>query len=138
MNRVKTQQIDRSASPSDSVFGGSISAIDRRPIPAITLPAQPSIFNADSEGSQQLDALYPLSSIHRYLHDHLRPSGIDRSLLTPSHFQAELVSCRHLIRQLALNRRSGSRRIGRLARLLDEQDALCRLAQLYASALLQG
>lgn len=138
MNRANAPHPGDIGPQTNPAFGASVATIDRKPVPVIALPVQPAIYGAESTGPQQLDQLYPMSGIHGYLHEKLRPVAIDPSLLTPPRFQAELVSGRNVIRQLALSRRTDVRRIGRLARLLDEHDALCRLAHMYASALLQG
>jgi hypothetical protein len=138
MNRAKVQSLGQTGPQSDSAFGASVASIDRKSVPDIALPVQPSIFSADSVGPLQLEQLYPVSCIDSYRHEYLRPKAIDPSVLTPPGFQSELFATRKLIREMAGSRSADARRIGRLARVLDEHDTLCRLAQMYASALLQG
>jgi len=138
MNHAKVQSLGQSGLQSDSAFGASVASIDRKSVPDLALPVQPAIFSADSVGPQQLSQLYPVSCIDSYRHEFLRPKAIDPSVLTPPGFQAELIAARKIIREMAASRTAEARRIGRLARLLDEHEALCRFAQMYSSALLQG
>lgn len=127
-----------SLSSSDALLGPSLNEVDRHQAPTIPIPLQPSVFGTDVRQAPLLDQLYPPSKINAYLSEQLRPTGLDPSLLTPASFRKELLQGKQLLKEIALLRPSDARRLGRLSRLLDDHDALCRLAHLYASSLLQG
>ncbi len=127
-----------SFSSSDALLGPSLNSVDRRGPPDTPLPVQPPVLGTDAYPVPLLDQLYPASQMNAYLNEQLRPTCIDPYLLTPASFRSELIAGKQLLKDLALRRPSDARRLGRLSRLLDDHDALCRLAHLYATSLLQG
>ncbi len=124
-------------SPGSDLFDG-LSGISHLAISEPLLPNQFSLVSAESPDRQQLDLLFPLSSIADYLIEHLRPTGLNPAIFSASQFRDALTSWQDELQDLALRRHPGARKFGRLAQLLAQRDALFRLAQMYSSALLQG
>ncbi len=86
----------------------------------------------------ELARLFPLRSYEDFIWERLTPAFAHAGFLQPARFRQTLVMLRQSIRALAKQHHSGSRRYGRLAHLLDDQDELTRLAHMYFSSLLQG
>jgi hypothetical protein len=138
MNKVNVVQFSPRPLTDISEFSESLRRIDYLPGNALTLPTQVALASADIASSQQLDRLFPLDSIADYPLSRLRPTGLDPEIFSPSFFRDSLSSWQQKLPTLALQRPRDARKLGRLARLITEQDSLFRLAQMYASALVQG
>ena len=119
-------------------FSDGLIAIDRALPDSIALPVQVSLVSAEVSDKPQLEALFPLTSMSDYTFNTLRPSGLDQEIFSAAHFRDALASFPQQLQWLAMHGRADPRKIGRLARLLSKQDELFRLAQMYASALVQG
>jgi hypothetical protein len=125
-----------SQTASDVVDG--LVEISRRSQADLFLPSQVSLAVPDASDHQQLDLLFPLQSIGDFVLEQLRPNGLDTGIFSASKFHESIGLWQVQLQKLALEQPTDARRFGRLARLLRERDALCRLAKMYSSALLQG
>lgn len=138
MNNIDSVQISTTESIRHSEFTDGLIAIERTIPESLTLPVQVALVSADVSDKPQLDALYPMVSISDYALNALRPSGLAPEIFAVACFRDALASIPQQLQLLALQGRADARKIGRLARLLAKQDDLFRLAQMYASALVQG
>ncbi len=86
----------------------------------------------------QLASLYPMKSYEDFIIERLSQNFENYNFLRAENFRSRLTTLKLEIRMLAKRRHKSSKRFGRLAQLLDDQDDLNRLAQIYFSALLQG
>jgi hypothetical protein len=131
--QISSQEIGR---PSE--FTDGLVAINRSLPDSMALPVQVFLVSSDVSDKPQLDALYPMTSISDYALNALRPSGLNPDIFSSACFRDSLASIPQQLQLLALQGRADARKIGRLARTLAKQDELFRLAQMYASALVQG
>lgn len=138
MNNIESSQVLTRELVRSSEFADGLSSIDRMVPATLTLPVQVSLVSADVPDKPQLEALYPMTSLSDYPINTLRPTGLDPDIFFAACFRDTLAGATQQLQLMALQRRSDARKFGRLARLLSEQDALFRLAQMYASALVQG
>ncbi len=115
-----------------------IDRISRHVAPAVTLPVRADLQPATLSEQPQLDRLFEMTTLEDFIHQHLAPDLLDLALLAPARFRATLAATRKDVLNQAGRQRALARKLGKLAALLDEQDELVRLAQLYCSALLQG
>jgi len=115
-----------------------IERISRQQTPPVSLPPRTEIQPASLPEQPQLERLFAMETLEDFIHQRLAPDRLDLGLLAPARFRAVLVRTQQDVLQQAIHRPSVARPLGRLAGLLDEQDELCRLAQLYCSALVQG
>jgi hypothetical protein len=79
-----------------------------------------------------------LQSIADFVLGQLRPTDLDTEIFSPGKFIESIDTWQVHLQRLALEHPNDARRFGRLARMLRERHALCRLAKMYSSALLQG
>lgn len=93
---------------------------------------------ADSADQPRLGQLFPLRSFEDFLWARLTPAFSSTSFLKPARFRENLSALRSSIRSLAKSDPRRSRRYGKLALLLDDQDDLARLAHMYFCSLIQG
>ncbi len=138
MNTVSVVQIASRETVPSSEFSEGLITVDHHTQGDLALPAQAALISADISDTQQLQRLFPLSSISNYPIDQLRPSALDPGIFSAAAFRDSLSVWQQDLQEIALQHRQHARKFGRLARLLAEQDALFRLAQMYASALVQG
>lgn len=115
-----------------------IDHISRHVAPAVTLPVRADLQPASLSEQPQLERLFEMTTLEDFIHHHLAPDLRDLTLLAPARFRATLAATRKDVLNQAGRQRALARKLGKLAALLDEQDELVRLAQLYCSALLQG
>ena len=135
MDPIQTSTAEISWKPE---FADGLVAIDRTLPDSISLPIQVSVVSAEVSDKPQLEALYPMTSISDYALNSVRPSGLDPEIFSAAYFRDALASVPQQLQLVAMQGRADARKIGRLARLLSRQDELFRLAQMYASALVQG
>ncbi len=134
------QTLQRIVSPSSYDFhieSGIESIIHKstlEPIFAGDAELQPASVRAKPE----LARLFPLKSYEDFIWERLTPEFRNLGVLRPERFRMMLRILKVEIRKLAINRRISSRRYGRLAQILDDQDDLAKLAQMYVASLLQG
>jgi hypothetical protein len=126
----------RSELASDSL--DSLFEISRQNQAGLSLPSSVSLTAPDISDCQQLDLLFPLQSIDDFVIGQLRPTDLGAGIFSPSKFIESIDMWQVQLQKLALERPADARRFGRLARILRERHALCRLAKMYSSALLQG
>jgi hypothetical protein len=86
----------------------------------------------------QVDMLFPLTSYDDYLTSYLLPYLAESELFFPSGFRKKLSQTRLSLRQQAEIHPHAAKKFGRLAALLDKEQQLFDLLQLYRSALVQG
>ncbi len=115
-----------------------IARISRQAAPAVSLPVRTELQPVALSAQAQLDRLFDMTTLQDFIHRRLAPDLNDRALLAPARFHATLAATRQDMLYQASKHRTLARRLGTLAALLDEQDELVRLAQLYCSALVQG
>lgn len=115
-----------------------IDRISRQVAPAVILPVRADLQPAALSEQLQLERLFEMTTLEDFIHQHLAPDLRDLALLAPARFRATLAATRKDVLNQAGRQRALARKLGKLAALLDEQDELARLAQLYCSALLQG
>ncbi len=115
-----------------------IARISRRETPAVSLPVRAELQPAALSEQPQLERLFEMTTLEDFIHHQLAPDLRDLALLAPARFRATLAATRKDVLNQAGRQRALARKLGKLAALLDEQDELVRLAQLYCSALLQG
>ena len=115
-----------------------IDRISHQAAPAVTLPIRAELQPAALSEQPQLERLFEMTTLEDFIHQRLAPDLRDLALLAPSRFRSTLAATRRDVLNHARRQRVLARKLGKLAALLDEQDELVRLAQLYCSALLQG
>lgn len=115
-----------------------IACISRQETPAVRLPFHSDLQPTAAIEQVQLDSLFELSTLDDFVLHQLTPEVNDLNLLAPARFRETLAATRTDVFRLSSRHRGLSRKLGKLAALLDEQDELVKLAQLYCSALLQG
>lgn len=115
-----------------------IARISRQVAPAVALPVRADLQPAALSEQPQLERLFEMTTLEDFIHQQLAPDLHDLAMLAPARFRATLAATRRDVLQQAGRQRALARKLGKLAALLDEQDELVRLAQLYCSALLQG
>ncbi|MEO0317645.1 MAG: hypothetical protein RL404_1322 [Pseudomonadota bacterium] len=115
-----------------------IARISRHAGLAVSLPVRAELQPAALSEQPQLDRLFEMTTLEDFIHQRLAPDLNDLALLAPARFRATLAATRKDVLRQAGKHRALARRLGMLAGLLDEQDELVRLAQLYCSALVQG
>jgi hypothetical protein len=86
----------------------------------------------------QVDMLFPLASYDDYIINSLLPYLEESELFFPSGFRKKLSQTRLSLRQQAEIHPQSAKKFGRLAALLDKEQQLFDLLQLYRSALVQG
>lgn len=138
MNTIDSLKISKSSAELRSEFSEGLVYVDRVIPEALSFPVQVALVSADVSDKPQLETLYPMASIADYSTTMLRPSGLDPSIFSGSSFRDVLASMPQQLQLLAWQHRSDSRKLGRLAQVMSRQDDLFRLAQMYASALVQG
>jgi hypothetical protein len=138
MNKINVVQFSSRPLIGVSEFSESLLRIDDPPGNELVLPTQVALVASDIPSSQQLERLFPLDSIADYPLSRLRPTGLNPDIFSSSFFRESLSCWQQQLPALALQRPRDARKFGRLARLMSEQDSLFRLAQMYASALVQG
>ncbi len=115
-----------------------ITRISRQAVQSVRLPSSSDLQPSGLTEQVQLDRLFALSTLDDFIHRQLIPDLHDLALLSPARFRVTLDSTRKTVLKQAVQQRNLARKLGKLAALLDEQDELVRLAQLYCAALLQG
>ncbi len=120
----------------DSASG--IEKILRQDLESIRLPDLPDLQPAELFSPDQLEKYLSLPTLDDYISTSLRALIQDASILSPRRFRIVLNSTSKTLRDLAKNNPKMARRFGRLALLLDEDQALFDLLQIYRSALVQG
>ncbi len=115
-----------------------IASISRLAVPSVSLPAQADLQPSALTEQVQLDRLFALRTLDDFIHRQLIPDLHDLALLSPTRFRMTLGSTRRTVLEQAAQQRDLARKLGKLAAVLDEQDELVRLAQLYCAALVQG
>ena len=133
-----TMQSTRPALVSAFHADSGIARISRQVAPAVSLPVRTELQPATLSEQPQLERLFEMTTLEDFIHQRLAPDLRDLTLLAPARFRATLATARKDVLNQACRRRALARKLGKLAALLDEQDELMRLAQLYCSALLQG
>lgn len=118
--------------------GSGIDSIAYSAPEPVRLPSSPSVQPAEGAEPIQLERLYSLHSLEDFIQQRLALDVWDSSILSPSRFRAMLAETVSHARRLARADRNRARSLGKLTAVLDEQDELCRLAQLYMSALFKG
>ena len=104
----------------------------------LSLPSLIVLVAPDVSDRQQFDLLFPLQSITDFILGQLRPVELDSGIFSAGKFNESISLWQVQLQKLALERPTDARRFGRLSRMLRERHALCRLAKMYSSALLQG
>jgi hypothetical protein len=100
--------------------------------------ADDGLHPAGISGQPQLAQLFPLASFEDFIWMRLTPEFSESAFLHPARFRKSLLMLRSTMSTLATADRTSSRRYGKLARLLDDQDELYQLARMYFCSLLQG
>ncbi len=138
MNNIDSVQVSSWEALRRPEFSDGLVAVNRAMPEVLSLPVQVSLVSADVSDKAQLESLYPMACIADYPISSLRPAGLDPEIFSAACFRDSLSSLQRQLQLIALERRSDARKFGRLSRLLSDQDALFRLAQMYSSALVQG
>lgn len=86
----------------------------------------------------QVDMLFPLASYDDFIISYLLPYLEESEIFLPSGFRKKLSQTRLSLRQQAEIYPQSAKKFGRLAALLDKEQQLFDLLQLYRSALVQG
>ena len=86
----------------------------------------------------QIDMLFPLASYDDFIISYLLPYLEESEIFLPSGFRKKLSQTRLSLRQQAEIYPQSAKKFGRLAALLDKEQQLFDLLQLYRSALVQG
>ncbi len=133
-----TVPVTHSAPASAFHADSGITSISRKTVPSVSLPVRSDLQPSALTEQVQLDRLFSLSTLDDFIHRQLVPDLHDRALMSPSRFRMTLDSTRKTVLEQAGQRRDLARKLGKLAAVLDEQDELVRLAQLYCAALVQG
>jgi hypothetical protein len=105
---------------------------------SLRLPDLPDFRPAEVITPAQLDNFLSLPTLDDYISTSLRALLHDASILTPKRFRSVLISTAKTLRDLAKHNPKMARHLGRLAFLLDEDQDLFDLLQIYRSALVQG
>lgn len=132
MQRIVTRSVP--AFHADS----GIDAISRRSA------AQPIFFPGEdlhpslASDQPQLAQLFPLRSFEDFIWERLTPTFYGNNFLMPGRFRTILSTLCGNVRALAKDARGSSRRYGKLALVLDDQDEMALLAHTYFGALFQG
>lgn len=124
--------------PADPLLGRSVTDVSRQQVSVVDIPAQVLRITPEGQAEGVLEQLYPDSRMNAFLKEQLRPQPMDPALLTPAGIRTMLDTSARSVKSVAIRLPSEARRLGRLGRLLDDQEGLCRLANLYVSALLRG
>lgn len=103
-----------------------------------SLPDQRSITPVDTEAVGQLDRLFHSTSLEDMLEAEVRPSVLNRELLSPGAFRDALDRAHDQLRQQAEQDPDGARLLNRCARLLKDELELRDLVAMYRGALYQG
>lgn len=101
-------------------------------------PSQPRLPPAEITDICQMDMLYPLTSYDDYITSYLLPYLEESELFFPSGFRKKLSQTRLSLREHAESHPHAAKKFGRLAALLDKEQQLFDLLQLYRAALVQG
>lgn len=120
----------------DSSLG--IEKILRQDIEFIRLPDLPDLQPAERFTPDQLENYLSLPTLDDYIATSLRALIRDANILSPKRFRIVLSSTANTLHKLAKDNPKMARKLGRLASLLDEDQALFDLLQIYRSALVQG
>jgi hypothetical protein len=120
----------------DSLSG--IEKILRQDLESIRLPDLPELQPSELFTPDQLENYLSLPTLDDYIASSLRALIHDANILSPKRFRIVLSSTAKTLRDLAKHNPKMARRFGRLALLLDEDQALFDLLQIYRSALVQG
>ena len=123
-----------------SIFDSSrcIEKILRQDLDSIRLPDLPELSPTDLFAPDQLEHFLFLPTLDDYISSSLRAMIHDSNILAPKRFRSVLSSTAKTLRDMAKLNPKLARRFGRLALLLDEDQALFDLLQIYRSALVQG
>ena len=108
----------------------------RQDIESIQIPDLPDLQPAQLFTPDQLENYLSLPTLDDYIATSLRALIRDANILTPKNFRIVLNSTANTLRNLAKRNPKIARQLGRLALLLDEDQALFELLQIYRSALL--
>lgn len=115
-----------------------ITRIDRQCLDQVQVPAGAPLHPAEIFEPAKLASLLAMPSLDDYIAACLRPTLLDTSLLGPARFRKVLSETATSLRARARLNPKAAKRLGRLASLLDEEQSLLELLQMYRSALLQG
>lgn len=115
-----------------------IAQIDRNSLVPMQLPDGPMPNPAEISEPAKLQSLLAMPSLDDYIARCLRPALLDTSILAPARFRLVLTETAASLKSRARQNPKAAKRLGHLALLLDEEQSLLELLQMYRSALLQG
>lgn len=115
-----------------------IEHISRTSTSRLPVMAREQVLPADGAEPAYLDRLYPSESLDAFINRRLQPTLFYPDLQLPAGFRHALIQTRQRLQTDAAKHPAAARRFGKLSLLLDEHDALCALARMYYSGLLQG
>lgn len=106
------------------------------------LPDQRELTPADHAERPQLDQLLAMPNLDDYLDQSIRPDLENRDLLLPTRFRQVMDGALATLEKEALGAQAGdpdtAKVLNRAVRLLNEENALRDLLQMYRSVLYQG
>lgn len=115
-----------------------IERISRTSISVLPVMTREQVLPAEGAEPAELDRLYPSESLDAFISRRLQPTLFHSDLHLPAGFRKALMQTRQRLQADATKHPVAARRFGKLSLLLDEHDALCALARMYYSGLLQG
>ena len=127
--------------PASNVPFAGLETISHKATVKLDFPAQPQqsrLSPAEIMDFGQVDMLFPLVSYDDFIISYLLPYLEESELFYPSGFRNKLSQTRLSLREQAAIHPESAKKFGRLAALLDDEQKLFDLLQLYRSALLQG
>ena len=118
-----------------------LETISHKPAAKLDFPAQAQqsrLSPAEITDFCQVDLLFPLASYDDFITSYLLPYLEESDVFFPSGFRKKLSQTRLSLREHAEIHPQSAKKLGRLAALLDKEQQLFDLLQLYRSALVQG
>jgi hypothetical protein len=105
---------------------------------SLQFPENTRLVPAEISDISQVDTLFSFVSYDDYIVSFLQPYVANSEIFSPSGFRAVLSHTRSALRLQADSNPLLAKKFGRLAALLDKEQQLFDLLQLYRSALVQG
>lgn len=115
-----------------------IEAISRQSAPQPEFFSWADLKPTEAPDQSQLELQFRLQSYEDFIRGRLTPTFGSSGFIAPARFRSSLKLLRYRLQHLAKQKQASARRFGRLAQLLDDQDELARLAQMYFSSVLRG
>lgn len=121
-----------------SLPSSGLATISHKAVADLHLPDQSRLLPSEISDISQVDLLFSLPSYDDYITNYLQPYVTDPDVFSPSGFRKWLIQTRNSLRRQAEINPVSAKKFGRLAALLDKEQQLFDLLQLYRSSLVQG